>query len=128
MASMKMLKGHSTDMNIDPHTLPREKRDEVGRKYFSHKASEMYYWIAFWVILGAFLYLLWLSFSNSFFAVPAGIMFFFAIRTHFNYLKKWSDWNKYARKNVVVMDPTPERVVASPKMPWCSLKAYRGGI
>lgn len=125
---LKMLRGHSTDINLDPKTLPREKRDEVGRKYFSYKSKEMYYWVSFWVILVGFLFVLWQSFFNSFFVVPAGLLFFFLIRTHFNYLKKWSDWNKYARKNVVVMDPTKHRVVVAPKMPWVGIKGYREGI
>ena len=26
--ALKMIRGHSTDMNIDPKTLPREKREK----------------------------------------------------------------------------------------------------
>ncbi len=126
---LKMIRGHSTDMNIDPHTLPREKRDEVGRKYFSHKTSELYYWIMFWVLLAATAYFFLQSFLNPFYVVVGGVMFFFLIRTHFNYLKSWSRWNKYARKDVVIMDPEkPTRVIVGPKMPWCSLKGARQGI
>ena len=124
-----MIRGHSTDMNIDPKTLPREKRDEVGRKYFSYKTSELYYWIMFWVFTGIFLFFLWQSLFNNTLVVVAGLLFFFMIRTHFNYLKSWSRWNKYARKNVVIMDPKKQdSVIVGPKMPWCSLKGVRGGI
>ena len=61
--------------------------------------------------------------------IPAGIIFFFLIRTHFNYLKAWSKWNKYARKQVVVMDPEKQiPVIVGPKMPWINLKGVRKGI
>ncbi len=127
--SLKMIRGHATDMNIDPKTLPREKRDEVGRKYFSHKTSELYYWIMFWIFTLVFLLFLWQSLFNNALVIVAGLLFFFMIRTHFNYLKSWSRWNKYARKNVVIMDPKKQDpVIVGPKMPWCRLKGVRGGI
>lgn len=124
-----MIKGHSTDMNIDPKTLPREKRDEVGRKYFSHKTSELYYWFLFWGLIACFIFCLFQALSNSFFIWISGILLYFVISTHFNYLKAWSKWNKYSRKNVVVMDPPKQdSVVVGPKMPWIKLKGARTGI
>ncbi|MBU2100888.1 hypothetical protein KKG83_00150 [Candidatus Micrarchaeota archaeon] len=126
---LKMIRGHSTDMNIDPHVLPREKRDDVGRKYFSHKTSEYYYWIMFWLMLAGFVFFFLQALSNSLFIVVSGLLFFFLIRTHFNYLKAWSDGNKYARKNVVVMDvEKQDAVIVPPKMPWISLKGTRRGL
>lgn len=127
--ALKMFKGHSIDMNVDPKKIPREKRDEVGRNYFSYKTSEMYYWVMFWGLVIGFLYFLLQAFSDNFFIIPAGIIFFFLIRTHFNYLKAWSKWNKYARKQVVVMDPEKQiPVIVGPKMPWINLKGVRRGI
>ncbi|MFH1663773.1 MAG: hypothetical protein ABH986_03105 [archaeon] len=127
--ALKMIRGHSTDMNIDPHVLPREQRDEVGRKYFSYKTSEIYYWVLFWLLSLSFIFFLWKALSEVFFVVVAGILFYFMIRVHFSYLKSWSRWNKYARKNVVIMDPEKQiHVITGPKMPWCSLKGVRRGI
>lgn len=127
--ALKMFKGHSIDMNVDPKKIPREKRDEVGRNYFSYKASEMYYWVMVWALIICFLYFLLQAFSSNFFIIPAGILFYFIIRTHFDYLKAWSRWNKYARKQVILMDPIKQdSIIVGPKMPWIKLKGTRHGI
>ncbi len=127
--SLKMVQGHSHDINFDPKRMERWKRDAVGREYASLKAKEIYRLAIFWAVLGLALLSLLLAFFDALYFIPAVLLFFFAIHCHFNYLKAWSKWNKYSRKTLVRMDlPKQDSVIVGPKVPWVGLKGVRKGL
>ena len=117
-----MLQGTSHDINFDPKGMERWTRDDVGMTFIDYKVEELKRWVFFWLLMGLSLILCAFAVFDGWFIVPAAALFFYAVSRHFQYLKAWSTWNKYARKTVIRMDMEKEpRIIAPPKMPWTQL-------
>ena len=120
--SLKMLQGHSQDINFDPHLMERWTRDNVSMTFVNYKLEELKRWVFFWTLLAVSLVFAAFAVFDTIFVIPAAAIFFYAVPKHFNYLKAWSKWNKFSRKTVVRMDLEKEpRIIAPPKMPWTPL-------
>jgi hypothetical protein len=120
---LKLVKGSTFDINLDPADLEINKRGDLGSKLLGLKMTELRRFTIFWVYFLSCGLLIFLSLSfGKIFIIPLAVMAFFTIRQHFRYLQAWSTWNKFARRHVARIDMVKEQsIYGQPMMPWVNI-------
>jgi len=120
---LKLVKGSTIDVNLNPSDLEINKRGELGTKFISLKMTELRRFTVFWVYFISCGLLIFLSLASSkLFILPLAVMAYFTIRQHFRYLQAWSTWNKFARRHVARIDMEKEiGIYGQPMMPWVNI-------
>ena len=123
MMGLKLVKGSTIDINLDPIDLEIKKRGDIGAHLLGLKLTEVRRFTVFWTYFLSCAALIFMSiFIWKFFIIPLAIMAFFTVRQHFRYLQAWSAWNKFARRHVARIDMVKEQAIyGQPLMPWVNI-------
>ena len=122
--ALKMVKGYSVDIQLDPNKVERSLRGDLGYKFLSLQLAKNIALLAFWMtFLSAFAFIALTLFMDKLLLIPAFIAGMYSLKFHFKYLQAWSTWNKYSRKWVARIDLDKESsLYGVPQVPWVKLR------
>ncbi|MDO8626885.1 MAG: hypothetical protein Q7K42_00330 [Candidatus Diapherotrites archaeon] len=124
--SAKLLKGTGIDLHIDPNGIEYNTRGDLSNKFIGMKALEFKRYTIFWSYFLSCIGLIVLSiFITKFLIFVLAVVVYLTVKIHFKYLQAWSNWNKFARKSVAVIDGDNEFPVYDDLLtPWVDLKKH----